>query len=66
MPGEGNLPYLGGFGMNGDAIRVRVLFPTAPFALDLKLSAGNDGLTGKAEARGFYQGKLNFIKQKMG
>jgi len=34
MPGEGNLPYLGGFGMNGDAIRVRVLFPTAPFALD--------------------------------
>ena len=66
MPGEGNLPYLGGFGMNGDAIRVRVLFPTAPFALDMKLSAEADGLKGKAEARGFYQGKLDLKTQKMG
>ena len=65
MPGEGNLPYLGGFGMRGDAIRVRVLFPTAPFALDMKLSASADGLTGKAESQGFYQGKLNLKKQAL-
>lgn len=65
MPGEGNLPYLGAFGMRQGSLRLRVLFPSAPFVLDIRLSPTKDGLEGRAEARGFWQGRLKLAKQRL-
>lgn len=64
--GEGSLPYLGSFGMRGRTLRLRVIFPTAPFALEMKLNENEEGFIGRAEARGFYQGKLKLNKQMLG
>ncbi len=64
MPGEGNLDYLGAFGMRGDTFRTRVIFPGAPFALDIRLSPSERGLEGRAEARGFFQGRLKLARQR--
>ena len=61
--GEGCLPYAGSFGVQRDILRIRVLFPTAPFVLNMTLSPTEAGLEGRAESRGFYQGRLKLSKQ---
>ncbi len=65
VPGEGNLPYLGSFGLSGGVFRARVIYPTAPFGMELKLSVQGDELSGKMEVRGMQGGKLNLKKQKL-